>query len=79
MNNICVDSKKKIEIDGVITEKLPGARFRVKIDINGKDHMLEGHICGRMRMNYIKLNIGDKVKLEIPAYDLNKGRITYRY
>lgn len=73
------DPKKKIEVDGVITEKLPGAKFRVNIELEGKEHEIIGHISGKMRMNYIKLNVGDKVKVEMSLYDLNKGRITYRY
>lgn len=74
-----LDPKKKIEVDGFITEKLPGAKFHVKIELEGKEYEIEGHISGKMRMNYIKLNVGDKVKLEIPLYDVSKGRIVYRY
>jgi translation initiation factor IF-1 len=73
------DPKQKIEVDGIITENMPGTEFRVKVEIAGKEHEILGHISGKMRMNYIKLNVGDKVKIEIPPYDLTKGRITYRY
>ena len=65
-----------IQQDGVITEALSNAMFRVELE-NG--HMVTAHISGKMRMNYIKLLPGDKVKLELSPYDLSKGRITYRY
>jgi translation initiation factor IF-1 len=65
-----------IKIDGVITEKLPNATFRVKLD-NG--HEILAHISGKMRMHFIKILIGDKVSIELSPYDLTKGRITYRY
>ena len=65
-----------IEQDGVITEALSNAQFRVELE-NG--HVLIAHISGKMRMHYIKLLPGDKVKLELSPYDLSKGRITFRY
>ena len=65
-----------IEIDGSILEALPNAMFRVKLD-NG--HTVLAHVSGKMRMHYIKLLPGDKVKLEMSPYDLSKGRITFRY
>jgi|TARA_B100001093_G_C25951474_1_gene645235 translation initiation factor IF-1 len=65
-----------IEQDGVITESLSNAMFRVELE-NG--HILTAHISGKMRMHYIKLLPGDKVKLAMSPYDLTKGRITYRY
>lgn len=65
-----------IEQDGSIIEALSNAMFRVELE-NG--HILTAHISGKMRMNYIKLLPGDKVKLEMSPYDLTKGRITYRY
>ena len=67
---------KHIEQDGVITEALSNAQFRVELE-NG--HVLIAHISGKMRMHYIKLLPGDKVKLELSPYDLSKGRITFRY
>lgn len=79
MKNEMIDTKKKIEVDGIVTENLPGTKFRVKIDLDGAEHELIGHLSGKMRMNYIKLGIGDRVKVEIPPYDLTKGRIVYRY
>ncbi|MCM8774112.1 MAG: translation initiation factor IF-1 [Candidatus Omnitrophica bacterium] len=65
-----------IEVDGEITESLPNAMFRVKLD-NG--HIVLAHVSGKMRMHFIKILPGDKVKLEISTYDLNRGRIIYRY
>ena len=65
-----------IEQDGTIVEALSTAMFRVELD-NG--HVVIAHISGKMRMHYIKLLPGDKVKLEMSPYDLSKARITYRY
>lgn len=65
-----------IKIDGVVTETLPNANFKVKLD-NG--HEVLAHISGKMRMHFIKILVGDKVAVELSPYDLNKGRITYRY
>ncbi|HEY7751438.1 MAG TPA: translation initiation factor IF-1 [Ignavibacteriaceae bacterium] len=65
-----------IKIDGVITETLPNANFKVKLD-NG--HEILAHISGKMRMHFIKILVGDKVSVELSPYDLTKGRITYRY
>lgn len=65
-----------IEQDGTITEALSNAMFRVELE-NG--HELIAHISGKMRMHYIKILPGDKVKVEMSPYDLSKGRITYRY
>ncbi|HAP35066.1 MAG TPA: translation initiation factor IF-1 [Bacteroidetes bacterium] len=65
-----------IKIDGVISDTLPNASFRVKLD-NG--HEILAHISGKMRMHYIKILAGDKVTVELSPYDLTKGRITYRY
>ncbi|MBW7888666.1 MAG: translation initiation factor IF-1 [Bacteroidetes bacterium] len=65
-----------IKIDGTITDTLPNASFKVKLD-NG--HEILAHISGKMRMNYIKILVGDKVTVELSPYDLTKGRITYRY
>ena len=68
--------QKHIEQDSVITEALSNAQFRVELE-NG--HVLIAHISGKMRMHYIKLLPGDKVKLELSPYDLSKGRIVFRY
>ena len=65
-----------IEQDGTILEALSNAMFRVELE-NG--HQLIAHISGKMRMHYIKILPGDKLKLEMSPYDLSKGRIKYRY
>ena len=70
---------KKFEVDGVVEECLPNAVFRVKLDIEGKDHEVMGHLSGKMRMHYIRIAQGDTVKVEISPYDLERGRIVYRY
>jgi translation initiation factor IF-1 len=63
-------------MDGVITETLPNAMFRVKLD---NDHEILAIISGKMRLHYIKILVGDRVTVEMSPYDLSKGRITYRY
>lgn len=68
--------QKHIEQDGVIVEALSNAMFCVELE-NG--HVLIAHISGKMRMHFIKLLPGDKVRLELSPYDLSKGRITFRY
>ena len=65
-----------IELDGVITEALSNAMFRVELE-NG--HVITAHISGKMRMHYIKILPGDKVRVDMSPYDLTKGRITFRY
>ena len=65
-----------IQLDGVVLESLGNAMFSVELE-NG--HIVIAHISGKMRMHYIKLLPGDKVKLEMSPYDLSKARITYRY
>lgn len=65
-----------IEQDGIVTESLGNAMFRVELE-NGLQ--IIAHISGKMRMHYIKILPGDKVKLEMSPYDLTKGRITFRY
>ena len=64
-----------IEVEGVVTEALPNTLFRVKLK-NG--HEVLAHISGKLRMNYIKILLGDKVTVELSAYDLTKGRIKWR-
>ena len=64
-----------IEQDGVITEALSNAMFRVELE-NG--HVITAHISGKMRKHYIRILTGDSVKVEMTPYDLSKGRITYR-
>lgn len=65
-----------IEVDGTITEALSNAMFRVQLE---SGHMIIAHISGKMRMHYIKILPGDKVKVEMSPYDLTKGRISFRY
>ncbi|MEJ5286073.1 MAG: Translation initiation factor 1 [Candidatus Kapaibacterium sp.] len=65
-----------IQMDGIIEEALPNTQFIVRFE-NG--HKVLAHIAGKMRMNYIKILQGDKVRVEISPYDLTKGRIIYRY
>ena len=67
--------EEKIEIIGKILESLPNAMFKVEIE---GGHVILAHICGKMRMHYIKILPGDKVKVELSPYDLTRGRITYR-
>lgn len=64
-----------IEVEGVVKEPLPNAMFKVELD-NG--HEVLAHISGKMRMHFIRILPGDKVKLEISPYDLGRGRIVYR-
>jgi translation initiation factor IF-1 len=68
--------QSNIELDGTIIESLSNAMFRVELE-NG--HVVTAHISGKMRMHYIKILVGDKVRLEMSPYDLSKARITYRY
>lgn len=68
--------QSSIEQDGTISEALSNAMFRVELE-NG--HEIIAHISGKMRMHYIKILPGDRVKVEMSPYDLTKGRITYRY
>jgi translation initiation factor IF-1 len=69
-------SKQKIEAEGTVVEALKGTRFRVKLD-NG--HEVLAYLSGKMRKYYIRILLGDRVKLELSPYDLTQGRIVYRY
>jgi translation initiation factor IF-1 len=69
-------SKQKVEMMGTVTEALKGTRFRVKLD-NG--HEVLAYLCGKMRKYYIRILLGDRVKVELSPYDLTQGRIIYRY
>jgi translation initiation factor IF-1 len=68
--------QSSIEMDGTIVEALSNAMFRVELE-NG--HMIVAHISGKMRMHYIRILPGDRVKVEMSPYDLTKGRISFRY
>jgi len=72
---IYMSKEDVIEVEGVVSEALPNTLFKVKLE-NG--HEVLAHISGKLRMNYIKILPGDKVKLELSPYDLTKGRITWR-
>ena len=65
-----------IEVSGTVSELLPNAMFRVKLD---NDHEVLAHTSGKMRKNRIRVLTGDKVMIEMTPYDLTKGRITYRF
>lgn len=65
-----------IEVEGVVRESLPNTQFKVELE-NG--HVILAHSSGKMRMHFIRILPGDKVKVELSPYDLTKGRITYRY
>ena len=65
-----------IEIEGTVVDALPNATFKVELP-NG--HQILAHISGRLRMNFIRILPGDKVTVEMSPYDLQRGRITYRY
>ena len=64
-----------IEVEGVVNEALPNAMFRVELD-NG--HKVLAHVSGKIRMHFIRIIPGDRVKVELSPYDLSRGRITYR-
>ncbi|MBO7394287.1 MAG: translation initiation factor IF-1 [Abditibacteriota bacterium] len=68
--------EKAIEVEGRIVESLPNAVFKVELP-NG--HTVLGHVSGKIRMHFIKILPGDRVKIELSPYDLTRGRITYRY
>ncbi|MDK2785173.1 MAG: translation initiation factor [Bacillota bacterium] len=65
-----------IEVDGTVIEPLPNAMFRVELD-NG--HRVLAHVSGKIRMNFIRILPGDRVRVQLSLYDLGRGRITYRY
>ncbi len=73
-----IDSKKVYEFEGVVKECLPNTQFVVEIDVNGKKHNVIGYLSGKMRMHFIRILEGDKVKIEMTPYDKEKGRITFR-
>ena len=70
--------EQPITIDGVIKETLPGAMFRVEVEIGGNTHEVLAHVSGKMRMHFIKILPGDIVTLEMSPYDLTRARIVYR-
>jgi translation initiation factor IF-1 len=68
--------ERTIQVEGTVVEPLPNAMFRVELD-NG--HVILAHVCGRMRMHFVRILPGDRVKVELTPYDPNRGRITWRY
>lgn len=68
--------EEAIELEGEVVEALPNTMFRVRLD---NDHEVLAHISGKMRMHYIRILPGDRVKVELSPYDLTRGRITYRF
>ncbi len=73
------ESKKVFEFDGIVKECLPNTQFVVEIEVDGEKHDVTGYLSGKMRMHYIRIIVGDKVRIEMTPYDKNRGRITYRY
>ena len=70
-----IDSERAIELEGRIMSVLPGTMFRVALANN---HLVLAHISGKMRKRFIRLTVGDRVKMEMSPYDTNKARIVYR-
>lgn len=71
-----MSKEEAIEVEGTVLEPLPNAMFRVELE-NG--HKILAHISGKMRLHFIRILSGDKVKVQLSPYDLTRGRITYRY
>ncbi len=69
-------AEEKIEVEGTVIEALPGTQFKVRLD-NG--HEILAYLSGKMRKYYIRILLGDRVRVEMSPYDLSRGRITYRY
>ncbi len=72
-----------VEVEGVVVEALPNAAFRVKVESltgpDGQPHMVLASVSGKIRLNFIRILPGDRVKMELSPYDLTRGRIVYRY
>jgi translation initiation factor IF-1 len=68
--------EETIQVEGIVLEPLPNAMFRVELD-NG--HKVLAHICGKMRMHFVRILPGDRVKVEMTSYDPTRGRITWRF
>jgi len=76
LNFLKMEKNEKIELRGRIEELLPSGTFRVKLE---SGQIIIAHLAGKMRLNKIRLSLGDEVKVEVTPYDLTKGRITFRY
>jgi translation initiation factor IF-1 len=70
------EKKDVIQVEGVVAKVLPATMYRVKL---ANDHEILAHISGKMRKHFIRITVGDRVSVEMSAYDLTKGRITYRH
>ena len=74
--------EEAIEVEATVVEQLPNAQFRVKVDMGGgedrEDHIVLAHVSGKMRKFFIRILPGDRVKVQLSPYDLNRGRIVYR-
>lgn len=70
------EKKEKLYVDGTVVEALPNTMFKVELD-NGQEIL--GYLSGKMRKHYIRVLLGDRVRLELSPYDLERGRIVYRY
>ena len=70
------EEEEKVEVEGTIIEALPNTQFAVKLD---NDHEVLAYLSGKMRRYYIRILLGDRVRVEISPYDMSRGRITYRY
>jgi translation initiation factor IF-1 len=73
-----MSKEEAIEVEGTVLEPLPNAMFRVAL-VKNPEHKVLTHVSGKMRMHFIKILSGDKVKVQLSPYDLTRGRITYRY
>jgi translation initiation factor IF-1 len=71
-----VKQDEKIEVEGTVIEALPSTQFRVKLE---SGHSVLAYLSGKMRKHYIRILLGDRVRLELSPYDLTRGRITYRF
>ena len=68
--------EEKIEVEGTVIEALPSTQFKVELD---NDHVILAYLSGKMRKYYIRILLGDRVRVELSPYDLKRGRIVYRY
>jgi len=73
------NTKEVYEFEGIVKECLPNTKFIVEVEVDGRKHEVTGYLSGKIRMNYIRILEGDRVKVEMTPYDKNQGRITYRY
>ena len=72
------EKESKIELEGIVEKVFPGAMFSVAVDVNGTKHIVTCSVSGKLRQNYIRIVVGDTVRLEVSPYDLSRGVITWR-